>query len=379
MDALARLLQEIRGAVSWAPDWAVALALAMLAGLLALCVYLVVERIVYRVARRRKGFWVSFIPRTRVLLRSAVVIAAVNVVTHSGLFPRQLGETAGSVLWVCVVLLLGWAAIIALDVAAAYHLRHFRVDVADNLVARKHLTQVRIIKRVLNVLVALISVAAALMTFDSVRQFGVSLFASAGAAGLIVGLAARPVLSNLIAGLQLAITQPIRLGDEVTVEGEFGTVEDIGSAFIVIRIWDMRRLVVPLSYFIEQPVQNYTRTSSQGIGTVMFRLDFSIAVDDFRSTAERIVKSSSLWDKQSLSVLVTDVKDNVVELRVAFSAQNSGDLWDLRCYVREKLLQFLQTHRPESFPRHRYQSYVTTPMAAQMDDGQPSAPVTESA
>jgi small-conductance mechanosensitive channel len=197
------------------------------------------------------------------------------------------------------------------------------------------------------------------MTFPAVRQYGVSLFASAGAAGIVVGLAARPLLSNLFAGVQLAITQPIRIDDAVIVENEWGLVEEITSTYVVIRIWDLRRMVVPLSYFIEKPFQNWTRQTGTLIGSVMLYVDYSAPVDAIREELERIVKASSHWDGDVLNLQVTDAKERTMELRAIMSAGSSGEAFNLRCEVREKLIAFLQREHPAALPRERSDVTVT--------------------
>ncbi len=366
MDAITHLFLRVRAELSWVPDWVIGLVLAAIAIPVALFVHAIVERILRRVVGKRKAFWTSLIPRTRNLTRAVFLLVAVNFVVQSPLFPRKLNDIAGQVVWVAVILLLGWTVLIAVDIAAARHVRRYRLDVADNLLARKHMTQIRILKRVVNVVIVIITAAVALMTFDSVRQFGVSLFASAGAAGLVVGLAARPVLSNLIAGLQLAITQPIRIDDVLVLEGEFGRVEEINGSFVVIKLWDWRRMVVPLTYFIEKPFQNWTRVGASVIGAVTFQLDYTLPVEAFRKKAEEAVKASALWDKQVVNVQVTDSKDATVEMRILCSAADSGKAWDLRCEVREKMLGFLQAEHPESLPRRRHEllGAAASPIAA---------------
>jgi small-conductance mechanosensitive channel len=195
--------------------------------------------------------------------------------------------------------------------------------------------------------------AAILMTIPSVRQYGVSLFASAGVAGLAIGLAARPVLSNLIAGVQLAITQPVRLGDEVLMEGEFGTVEEIQTTYVVIRLWDWRRLVVPLSYFMEKPFQNWTRQSSSILGSVFWYLDYSTPVDAVRAKFLELLKESKHWDGQVGNLSVTNTKEQTIEVRGLMSAASSGDSSDLRNEMREKLISWLQQAYPQALPRSR--------------------------
>jgi small-conductance mechanosensitive channel len=256
-------------------------------------------------------------------------------------------------LLIAVIAMIGWGALAALKIAADIYLLQFRIDTADNLLARKHYTQVRVLMRTLDVLIIIVTVSACLMTFGPVRQYGVSLFASAGVAGLVAGLAARPVLSNLFAGVQLAMTQPIRLDDAVIVEGEWGTVEEITSTYVVVKIWDLRRLIVPLTYFIEKPFQNWTRESSELLGAVLIYLDYRTPVDVLRRKAEAIVRASPRWDGKVFNLAVTDFKADTMEVRILASAGDSGRVFDLRAEIREKLVDFLQREHPEALPRRR--------------------------
>jgi small-conductance mechanosensitive channel len=187
----------------------------------------------------------------------------------------------------CIVLVTGWALLAALHVWLVIYLRRFKLDSEDNLLARKHVTQTRILERIARTLIVLLTLSAALMTFDSVRQYGIGLLASAGAASLVVGLALQPMLKNLIAGVQLAITQPIRIDDALFVNDEWGNVEEITSSYVVIRLWDWRRMIVPLGYFIEQPFQNWTRESSALIGTVFLYVDFTVPIAEIRENSRR--------------------------------------------------------------------------------------------
>ena len=245
------------------------------------------------------------------------------------------------------------AAIIALHIAADLYLRRFRLDIDDNLLARKHNTQVRVLARTIDVLLVMLTLSAALMTFPAVRQYGVSLFASAGVAGIVAGLAARPVLSNLMAGVQLAMTQPIRLYDAVIVENEYGTIEEITSTYVVVKLWDLRRMIVPLTYFIEKPFQNWTRESSSLIGTVIIYLDYRAPIDVVREKFNAILKESKRWDGEVSAAQVTEFKENTMEVRLLMSARSSGETFDLRCEVREKLIDFLQREHPEALPHAR--------------------------
>jgi small-conductance mechanosensitive channel len=214
-------------------------------------------------------------------------------------------------------------------------------------------TQARILKRALDTLLFILTLAFALMSFPSVRSFGVSLFASAGAAGLVIGLAARPLLENLFAGIQLALTQPIRLDDVLVVNGQWGWVEEINSTYIVIRLWDWRRYILPLSYFMQNPFENWTRTSAGIIGSVYLYLDYTAPIDDIRDKATAIVKESKRWDGKIVNVQVSDAKTDTIEVRILVTAVDSPTVWDLRCEVREKLLAYIKTAHPDCLPRRR--------------------------
>ena len=203
----------------------------------------------------------SFLAWTTGLTRMALLIFALFVALPATPFDADTTAIIARILLLATIAVVGWAAIAAVNMSADLYLRRFRLDTTDNLLARKHLTQVRVLTRTVNTLLVMLTVGVALMTFEPVRQYGVSLFASAGVAGLVAGLAARPVLSNLIAGLQIATTQPIRIDDQIIIENESGRIEDITSTYVVIRLWDLRRLIVPLTYFMEKPFQNWTRES----------------------------------------------------------------------------------------------------------------------
>jgi small-conductance mechanosensitive channel len=228
-----------------------------------------------------------------------------------------------------------------------------RVDTGGDLLARKHLTQVRILERTATVLIVIVAAACVLITFDSVREYGVSLFASAGIAGVIAGLAARPVLSNLFAGIQIAIAQPIRLEDAVIVENEFGSIEEITGTYVVVRLWDLRRMIVPLSYFIEKPFQNWTRQSPALIGSVLIYVDYTVPVARVREELNKIVSRSKKWDGQVVNLQVTDAKSDTIELRALVSAANASAASDLRSEVREALIAFLQGEYPHALPKRR--------------------------
>jgi small-conductance mechanosensitive channel len=339
--------------LSWIPPWVVGAIVMIVPAVVVLALYRWFIRRLIRLAGRFSPFVQTLLERGQGPASVFVVILALGAALPAARFPFPAAIAIGRGLLVAFILTLGWAAAIALDIAAAIYLRRFRTDVEDNLLARKHVTQMRILQRVATILLAIITVAAALMTFDSVRQYGLSLFASAGAAGIILGFAARPVLGNLLAGIQIAMTQPIRVEDQVVVEGEFGWIEAITSTYVVVRIWDLRRMIVPLTYFIEKPFQNWTYESAALIGAVILHVDYTLPVDRLRQKLDEILHESKLWDGKVANVQVTDTPGNMVELRVLVSARNSGQTWDLRCEVREKLIAFLQAEFPEALPRQR--------------------------
>ena len=254
------------------------------------------------------------------------------------------------------ILLIGaiaWLLVAMVDVVEAVLAYRYSIEMADNLAARSVRTQVQVLRRIIVMMIIIVASAGVLMTFPSIRHIGESLFASAGLAAVVAGLAARTMLSNLLAGVQIALTQPIRLEDAVIVEGEWGWIEEITTTFVVVRIWDFRRLILPISYFIEKPFQNWTRKSADLLGTVFLYADYSVPVEELRQELFRVLQSSQLWDGKTWGLQVTNATDRTLELRALMSAPNGSRAWDPRCFVREKLLQFLQQHYPESLPRTR--------------------------
>jgi small-conductance mechanosensitive channel len=337
----------------WIPSWVVGLGLVGLAVVCGLLVHRIGRLLIWRLVGTNRPVATQLLKRTSGPAQLALCLIAVAfVLPFAPLEDPWRGELTHG-LAVAVIGLIGWISIRAVDIAAARYLQRFRLDSEDNLLARKHVTQVRVFKRVLDTLVIIFAASSALMTFDSVRQYGVSLFASAGAAGLIVGLAARPLLGNLIAGVQIAITQPIRIEDAVIIENEWGWVEDIASTYVVIRLWDWRRMVVPLSYFIERPFQNWTRDAQSLIGAIILHVDFGADVPRIRRKLEQVARESDLWDGAVVNLQVIDTHPRSIELRAVVSARNAPQSWDLRCEIREKLLAFIRDEMPEAFPRDR--------------------------
>ena len=263
---------------------------------------------------------------------------------------QPLVQKIGEVLFVVSI---SWAIIVAIRIAKNQLLKNYDITVADNLKSRKVYTQYNILERIVIFVIIIISLAVILMLFESVRSVGVSIFASAGIAGLIIGLAAQKALGSILAGLQIAITQPIRLDDVVIVENEWGWIEEINLTYVVVRIWDKRRLVVPSTYFLDRPFQNWTRTSADILGTVFIYTDYTIPFEPLRKELTRLLESSPHWDKKVNVLQVTDAKESTLEIRALMSADTSPQAWDLRVYVREKLIEFIQKEYPQCLPRTR--------------------------
>jgi small-conductance mechanosensitive channel len=246
-----------------------------------------------------------------------------------------------------------WLIILFVEVIADVLSGRYRIDVADNLMARRIQTQFQMLHRVVVILVIFIATAIALMTFHSIQRFGDSLLASAGVASLVLGLAMKGTLENLIAGIQIAFTQPFRIEDAVVIAGEWGWIEEIGTMFVVVRIWDLRRLVIPLSWFLQNSFQNWTRTSADLLGHCFIYVDYTVPVEPIRQELKRILESTKLWAGKVCVLQVSDFERNVMQLRALMDARNSGDAWDLRCYVREHLIEFIQKNYPGGLPRYR--------------------------
>lgn len=344
---------NVRGALAWAPEWVSGLAILLIAALAAMLLHRTVLRLIRRMFKPGNEFVPRVINRTHGPSRMALVIVFVALALRPADLPPPTTALISHGLLVGFIVLAGWIADTAADVGAGIYLRRFRVDVEDNLLARKHVTQIRVLKRAAQILIVVVTAAVALTTFTSIREYGVSLLASAGAAGIVLGFAAKPVLANLIAGIQLAVTQPIRIDDAVVVEGEWGWIEEITATYVVIRLWDWRRLVVPLAYFMENPFQNWTRETAHIIGTVFLYVDYTAPVEAIRGKVEELARSSRHWDGQVVNVQVTDAGQETMEVRVLVSGRNSPTTWDLRCEVREKIIAWLQEEYPGALPRRR--------------------------
>ena len=346
MHALAKVLSQ---------PWTRLAVIAILALIAALIVFRVLRYAARRLLRKNDVLAVVLLrcehPFELVLPLLALQFALQDAT--SNLPPGTWLNALHHALTIAVIAALTWLCVRAISgIERAVALRH-PSDIEDNLRARTVQTQARVLSRTAMFLFGLLGIATVLMTFPSVRQFGASLLASAGVAGIVIGFAARPVLTNLLAGLQIALAQPIRLDDVLIIENEWGRVEEITGTYVVLRIWDERRLVIPLQWFIENPFQNWTRRSSQLIGTVFLWVDYALPLQPLREELERITHAAPEWDGRTCLLQVTDADSHAMQVRILVSTRDSGRGWDLRCKVREGLIDFLQRDYPQYLPKLR--------------------------
>jgi small-conductance mechanosensitive channel len=270
--------------------------------------------------------------------------------------PANLNDLLRQGLLISIVVSLGWFAIGCVYSFQEFMQRRYDLKAENNVRARRIHTQFQLFRRVVISFIVVITIGAVLWSFNDPRiwHYGSGLLASAGIASLVLATAAKSTAANFLAGLQIAFTEPIRLDDVVVIQGEWGRVEEINSAYVVVRIWDLRRLIVPLSYFIENSFQNWTRESSDILGTSFVYVDYSIPVEELRQELRRICEGSTLWDKKVCGLQVTNLSEKTMELRCLMSSRNSSENFDLRCIVREKMISYVREHYPESFPLMRF-------------------------
>lgn len=344
------------------PQWWVVLGLMLVVGV---CAWIGM-RVLDAVGRRATAESPALAALRRVTRAPAFVLApllAWSLVLSS--VPDQLPGIVGvrRLVTVSIVFSMTWLLIRAVQAMAEVVALLRPASQSDNLSARRLHTQTRIISRTLASLIAMLGIALALMTFPQVRHLGASLLASAGLAGIVAGLAARPVLANFIAGLQIGLTQPIRLDDVVIVEGEWGRIEEITGTYVVVAIWDERRLIVPLEWWTQHPFQNWTRSTSQILGSVFLWLDHRQSVPVIRQELERFVHAHPLWDGRVCELDVTEASERAMQVRCLVSCRDSSESWKLRCAVREHLIGFVQATQPHGLPRLR-----VTPAEVEADE-----------
>jgi small-conductance mechanosensitive channel len=316
----------------------------LLAGVL---IYRILFSILVRLAGRADSPLRGIVTlRLRGPIRMLVPLLAIMLVSQSLKLSAEIIEVSQHLFSLCFIAGIGWlfinATLAGSDIISSRH----DIEVMDNLKARAIQTQLTVVVKIITVIVIILTVATMLMTFNKIRHVGMSILASAGIIGIILGAASQRSIATLIAGMQIAINQPIRINDVVIVEGEWGWIEEITLTYVVVKIWDLRRLVVPVSYFLEKPFQNWTRVSANLLGTVLLYTNHAVPVEEVRQKLHEILQDSANWDKEAWGLQVTNSTYITMELRALMSAANSGALFDLRCEVREKLLAFLADKYP---------------------------------
>jgi small-conductance mechanosensitive channel len=345
------------------PEWFPLIGATLVALLLSEMVFRLGERIVLRAT--------SASPMAATL--AAAMRSSARMLIYLLAFNSVLSQAPSNLVWLAnverisgllLIVALTWLLASAVNGMAAAVVEANPLTQADNLDARRIQTQTQVLSRLALGLVVLIGTALALMSFPAVRQVGASLLASAGVVGIVAGFAARPVLGNLIAGLQIGLGQPIRIDDVVVVENEWGVIEEITGTYVVVRIWDQRRLIVPLQYWVEKPFQNWTRSSTDLLGTVFLWVDFRMPLGPLREALQRACDMSEHWDKRTAMVQVTEVDRQAMQVRCLVSSATASAGWDLRCHVREYLIDFIQRDYPQYLPRHRAETTIEQHAAA---------------
>ncbi|PYJ72395.1 MAG: mechanosensitive ion channel protein MscS [Verrucomicrobia bacterium] len=283
-------------------------------------------------------------------LRLAVPLLVIILLLPLLRLPENWTWVTEKAFGILLIAALSFLIIRGINAVQAALLSRHRMDVPDNLSARKIYTQVSVIRKIIVSAVVILATGSILMLFDPVRQFGTSILASAGIAGVVIGFAAQKTLGNVLAGIQIALTQALLIDDIVVVEGEFGQIEEITLTYVVVRTWDLRRLVLPITYFVEKPFQNWSRVSTDLLGTVILYLDYQVPMGELRKELKRLVENNPKWDRKVCGLQVTDAKQSTIEVRALVSSTDPGKAFDLRCEVREGLIQFLCRNFPESLP-----------------------------
>jgi small-conductance mechanosensitive channel len=340
--------------------WARALTAILYAGWIIALLWLVFRAI--RAVEKRMRLWAE---RTRSLLgkiivpivghslRLAVPLLGVILLLPLLKLPENWTWVTQKGVGILFIVALSFLIIHGINAMQTALLSWQRLDLPDNLSARRIYTQVSVIRKVIVTAIVVIATGSVLMLFDPVRQFGTSILASAGIAGIVIGFAAQRTLGNVLAGIQIALTQPLLIDDIVVVEGEFGQIEEITLTYVTVRTWDLRRMILPITYFVEKPFQNWSRVSTELLGTIVLYLDYRAPIGELRRELKRLVENNPKWDKKVCGLQVTDTKQNTIEVRALVSSTDPGKVFDLRCEVREGLIEYLSRNHPESLPRQR--------------------------
>src|SRR5437868_124723 len=340
--------------------WARALTAILYAGWIIALLWLVFRAI--RAVEKRMRLWAE---RTRSLpgkiivpivgqsLRLSVPLLGIILLLPLLKVPENWAWVTQKGVGILFIVTLSFLIVHGINAMQAALLSQQRLDLPDNLSARRIYTQVSVIRKIIITAVVIIATGSVLMLFDPVRQFGTSILASAGIAGIVIGFAAQRTLGNVLAGIQIALTQPLLIDDIVVVEGEFGQIEEITLTYVTVRTWDLRRMILPITYFVEKPFQNWSRVSTDLLGAVVLYLDYQAPIGELRKELKRLVESNPKWDRKVCGLQVTDTKQSTIEVRALVSSTDPGKLSDLRCDVREGLIEFLCRNYPESLPRQR--------------------------
>ncbi|QHT70123.1 mechanosensitive ion channel [Rhodocytophaga rosea] len=345
-------LEEI--AANFRAQWGQVGTIALL--IIAIIVALIAHKVLFKFLEnwsRRSEMYFGHLLNEYLYQPTRYILILLAIVIISPALGIELDHVIGHILTVLLIAAVANLCIRIIGMIREILVKNYDVKAENNLHARKMFTQFRIIERLAVFLIVIFAIAIALMTFEKIREVGVSLLASAGIVGIIVGFAAQKSLGTILAGIQIAIAQPIRIDDVVVIEGEWGRVEEIMLTYVVLKLWDERRLIVPINYFLEKPFQNWTRTSTELIGTVFLFTDYSTPVEKLREEFNRILNETPLWDKRTAALQVTNATEKTIEIRMIASASNSGNSFDLRCLIREKMIQFLKKNYPNSLPHTR--------------------------
>jgi len=337
----------------------------------ALVILNVVHYVMFRVLKRKETHQIGMSlglqeylgkPARAIFLLTCVLIAIPFLP-----IPLHIQNTLRHWFVMAMVVAIGWFIVGCVYVFQAFLLRRYDISVANNVQARRIQTQFQVIRRILIGVIVIIDIGALLWTFNDPRilKFGSGLLASAGIATLVIATAAKSTASNIFAGLQIAFTEPIRIDDVVVVANEWGRIEEITSAYVVVKIWDLRRLIVPLSYFIENPFANWTRQSSDILGTAFLYVDYTVPVEELRAELQRITSSAPQWDGKVCGLQVTNLSERTMELRCLVSSPDSGKNFDLRCMVREQMIAYIRKNYPDAFPTTRFAAVSEIPVGLQ--------------
>lgn len=351
IEPLAETVDKVEQKAALLQDPAMAIGAAALAIFIALLIHAVVFRILRKIAKRSDNESDDIVLR-RIAAPTRIALVALSLVLVAREVPmvESFWQRIASVVMPAI---LGWIALAILHALIEAMKLRADVSVEDNLQARRKRTKLTMFNRIATFIIIFVTVGLILLSIPGVRDIGVTLVASAGLAGLAVGAAAQPALKSLIAGVQMALTEPINIDDVVIVEGEWGWIEDIRTTYVVVKIWDQRRLVVPTTYFLEKPFQNWTKKTAELLGTVFLYLDPATRVAPIRAEFERLIKANARWDGRVQVLQVTETQRDAKEVRLLMSAKDSPTLFDLRCDIREAMLEWLAENYPEAFAKTR--------------------------